>query len=45
MMNHLKIGMIGIGGWGENVVSAWHQNPYAEVVAIADLNCPCPGDR
>ena len=38
MMNHLKIGMIGIGGWGENVVSAWHQNPYAEVVAIADLN-------
>lgn len=38
MLNSLKVGMIGAGGWGENVISAYQQNPFSEVAAIADLN-------
>lgn len=38
MLKSIKIGMIGAGGWGENVLCAWQQNPYTEVTAIADKN-------
>lgn len=38
MYKKLKVGMIGAGGWGENVISAYQQNPFAEVAALADLN-------
>lgn len=38
MLKSIKIGMIGAGGWGENVLCAWQQNPYTEVAAIADKN-------
>ena len=38
MIKSIKIGLVGAGGWGENVLSAYQQNPFSEVVAIADLN-------
>lgn len=38
MLNSVKVGMIGAGGWGENVISAYQQNSFSEVVAIADLS-------
>lgn len=38
MLKSIKVGMIGAGGWGENVLCAYQQNPYTEVAAIADLN-------
>jgi len=38
MLKSIKVGMIGAGGWGENVISAYQQNPFTEVAAIADLN-------
>lgn len=38
MFKSIKVGMIGAGGWGENVLCAYQQNPYTEVVAIADVN-------
>lgn len=38
MQDKVKVGMIGAGGWGENVLSAYDQNPFAELTAIADLN-------
>lgn len=38
MLKSVKVGMIGCGGWGENVISAYQQNPFSQIVALADLN-------
>lgn len=38
MLNNIRVGVIGAGGWGENVISAYQQNPFAQVVAISDVN-------
>lgn len=37
-METVKVGVIGAGGWGENVISAYQQNPFARVTAISDVN-------
>ena len=38
MLKSVKVGMIGCGGWGENVIGAYQQNPFSQIVALADLN-------
>ncbi len=38
MKRTLNVGIVGAGGWGENIVSAYNQNNFAEVVAISDLD-------
>lgn len=38
MLKSIKVGMVGAGGWGENIISAYQQNPFSAVAAIADLN-------
>ena len=37
----LLMGVVGCGYWGPNLIRNFHNNPEAEVVAIADLD----GDR
>ena len=38
MLKSLKVGMIGAGGWGENVIGAYQQNPFSRIEALTDLN-------
>lgn len=38
MLKTLRVGMIGAGGWGENVIAAYQQNPFSQIEALADLN-------
>jgi predicted dehydrogenase len=37
-MKKIKVGVIGAGIWGETHVTIFNEHPYAEVVAICDLN-------
>lgn len=37
-MDQLKIAIIGAGTWGENHARIYNEHPFAEVVAICDLN-------
>jgi len=37
-MKSAKFGVIGVGGWGERHVMAYHQHPAAELVAVCDTN-------
>lgn len=38
MNNKVRVGIIGAGGWGENVIWSYSSNPYVELAGIADLN-------
>lgn len=38
MEKKLKVGLIGAGAWGSNMLWAFKSNPYVEVVGIADLD-------
>ena len=38
MSDHVRVGIIGTGGWGTTIADQFYRNPDATVVALADVD-------
>ena len=43
-MKKLKMAIVGAGIWGENHAKIYNAHPFAEVVAVSDLNLEAAQD-